>query len=414
MISKLYRQLTAQKSQEDDAKHFFLLVFSIFFVKLGDALASVKIILPWLMAQLGAPAFLIGALVPIRESGALWPQMFWGSWVSHYAYRRWFYAMGCLVQGGCVLLMALSAFFLKGAAAGWSIVWALVVFSLARGLCSVVSKDVLAKVVPKEVRGQVSGVSASAAGIITVAFGVLLFLGLASQLPLAWLLVAAGFAWVLAALGYAWIAEPPGETSDSRSLSESLSALFLLRKNSDFRCFVLMRACLISSALAAPYLIVLAQKLGADWLNFGLFMAVSGLASMASGVIWGRLADQSSLRVLRWVAFSLVILFLVMSLVLFWLESVGGYSLVFAFFVLSILHQGVRVGRSTYVVNLAEGNQRTYYVTVGNTVIGVILLLCGAVTAAIAQWSLSWLFLLFTLMAASAWLLSWFLPNVES
>ena len=48
-----------------------------------------------------------------------------------------------------------------------------------------------------------------------------------------------------------------------------------------------------------------------------------------------------------------------------------------AYFVLSIAHDGVRVGRKTYVVDLARGNRRTDYVSVSNTVIGVVLLVAG-------------------------------------
>ena len=41
----------------------------------------------------------------------------------------------------------------------------------------------------------------------------------------------------------------------------------------------------------------------------------------------------------------------------------------------------MRVGRKTYVVDLATGNKRTDYVAISNTVIGVLLLLVGSVGA---------------------------------
>jgi hypothetical protein len=50
-----------------------------------------------------------------------------------------------------------------------------------------------------------------------------------------------------------------------------------------------------------------------------------------------------------------------------------------AYLVLAIAHEGVRVGRSTYVVNLGDGNLRTDYVAISNSVIGVLLLLVGSV-----------------------------------
>ena len=57
------------------------------------------------------------------------------------------------------------------------------------------------------------------------------------------------------------------------------------------------------------------------------------------------------------------------------------WFLPFAYFALSIAHSGVRVGRKTYVVDLATGNTRTDYVAISNTVIGVVLLLVGGVGA---------------------------------
>ncbi len=48
-----------------------------------------------------------------------------------------------------------------------------------------------------------------------------------------------------------------------------------------------------------------------------------------------------------------------------------------AYFILSVAHDGVRVGRKTYVVDLAGGNRRTDYVSVSNSVIGVVLLVAG-------------------------------------
>ena len=52
-----------------------------------------------------------------------------------------------------------------------------------------------------------------------------------------------------------------------------------------------------------------------------------------------------------------------------------------SYFVLAIAHSGVRVGRKTYVVDLASGDKRTAYVSVSNTVIGVMLLLVGSLGA---------------------------------
>ena len=48
-----------------------------------------------------------------------------------------------------------------------------------------------------------------------------------------------------------------------------------------------------------------------------------------------------------------------------------------AFFILGIAHAGVRVGRKTYVLDMAGGNKRTDYVAVSNSAIVLILLATG-------------------------------------
>jgi hypothetical protein len=54
------------------------------------------------------------------------------------------------------------------------------------------------------------------------------------------------------------------------------------------------------------------------------------------------------------------------------------------YLLLALTNTGVRVARKTYVVDMAEGDQRTAYVAVANTAIGVLLLITGAVSSVLA------------------------------
>ena len=47
----------------------------------GDQVVNAKTVLPWLFSALGAPAGLVGLLVPIRESGSMLPQAAMVPWV---------------------------------------------------------------------------------------------------------------------------------------------------------------------------------------------------------------------------------------------------------------------------------------------------------------------------------------------
>ena len=117
--------------------NFLRIVGANFFTKLGDAIVSPKVTLAWLMGTAGAPAFLVGLLVPIRESGSLLPQLIIAGYISRLAIRKKVWIAGALVQAPAIAGIGLVALFLDGQVAGWSIIALLVLFSLARAFSSI-------------------------------------------------------------------------------------------------------------------------------------------------------------------------------------------------------------------------------------------------------------------------------------
>ncbi|SRR6056297_684688 len=425
-FDRLYQQLV----NEEDARvcrdisdsacrvvpgNFLLQIATQFFTKLGDAIANPKTVLAWLLAALSAPAVFTAFLVPIRESGSLIPQLVIASYVRRMPVRKWVFVVGSVLQALAVFSMAIVAATLTGAAAGFGLLGTLVVFSLSRGLCSVASKDVLGKTVPKTRRGRVSGWSETLAGLVTIGIGTfLLFDGDGSDTAIGtWvlLLTIAGGLWLVGASTYAAIREQPGATEGGgNALSEALKRLVLLREDAPFRRFVIARSLLLCSALSAPFFILLAhENTEGALLVLGLFVIADGVASLISAPFWGRFADRSS----RWVmviagaAAALVGLALV-AIVQFG-GTIAGASWLYPlfFFLLAIAHAGVRMGRKTYVVDLAGGNKRTDYVAVSNTVIGVVLLIAGSVGALANLISVSGVIVVLATMGlAGAWLSS--------
>lgn len=400
--------------------NFLLMILSHFFSKLGDALANPKVVLPWVMEALQAPLYLIGFLVPIRESGSLIPQLFIASYIRAVAVRKWVWVLGSLVQAAAIGAIGLVAWTLDGVVAGWAIIGLLVLFSLARGLSSVASKDVLGKTIPKTRRGQVNGWSASAAGLVTVALALLLLFSSTPQLPpqaYGLLLAGAGLLWLIAAAIYARISEQPGAVEGGgNAVVEALKRLAILRSDRPFRRFVITRALMLCSALSAPYYVVLAQqKLGSAASTLGLFMLASGAASLMSAPLWGRFADVSSRRVMILAAGLSagigLLVYLLDSLQPAWLAI--GWMLPALYFGLSIAHQGVRIGRKTYLVDLAQGNRRTDYVAVSNTLIGLILLLLGFAGALGTVMTISQIILLLSALGALGAVMANVLPEVE-
>src|SRR5690606_783256 len=105
----------------------------------------------------------------------------------------------------------------------------------------------------------------------------------------------------------------------------------------------------------------------------------SGLAALIGGRLFGRYADRASNRLMSVGAGAasgvIIVTVAVVTLAGPIGESrLGTLVLVVAYFLLTLLHTGVRIGRKTYVVDMAEGDLRTVYVAVSNSAMGVMLL----------------------------------------
>lgn len=385
----------------------------------GDQLVNASTVLPWLFAALGVPAALTGLLVPIRESGSMLPQAALTPLVLKVRYRKWVFVVGSLIQAASVFAMALAAAFATGLTAGLWIIAALAVFSLGRCLNSISSKDVLGRTIPKGERGQINGLSTTIGGIvaITVGLAVRVFGGEdLSAAAIGWFLVVGGALWLGVALVYSLIKEPAGEpftgdsaNDDDRSGEPETTGWFsdsirLLREDAPFRNFVGVRSLLLVSSLAPPFIVTLSIQHGSAGLaGLGSFILASGVARMLGGQAFGRLADRSSKTVMSvgaGVASAIVALTVALTLLpVFSGEGWAGTALfVAAYFLLTFLHAGVRVGRKTYVVDMAEGDQRTAYVAVSNSAMGIILLIVGAISSALAVIHVNWALLFLAAM----------------
>lgn len=379
----------------------------------GDQTVNASTVLPWLFHVLGVPAAFVGLLVPIRESGSMLPQAFLTPLVVRVRRRKWVFVTGAAVQAASVAVMAVIAALGRGTAAGVGVLAALVVFSLGRCLCSIASKDVQGRTIPSGERGQIVGLATSAAGLVAITLGVLIRLLGGEDLDhtaLAILLAAGALLWALSASVYARVREPAGEArdtdepesgADDPASGESSPSWFadaarLFREDATFRKFISVRGLLLVSSLSPPFIVTMSIASGTGALaGLGGFILASGVASLIGGRIFGRMADRSSRLLMAGAATAASIVAVALVLI----ESIPGFDggsllgagvFVGAYFLLTLLHSGVRVGRKTYVVDVAEGDTRTAYVAVGNTMMGVILLVVGGVSSALAALSVDW------------------------
>ena len=368
----------------EQPRSFLVHVISLVASKTGDRLASPKLVLSWLLTQLGAPAWMLGLLVPVRESLSLLPQLFVARYIREVGIRKWFWVAGSGVQGLAVLGMAVVAVGLEGLPAGAAVLTLLVIFSLARGVCSVAAKDVLGKTVGKNRRGMATGYASSIAGAATVVVGVVAVLVPPEQQRGGFfvvLLALAGALWFLAAIVFSRLNEYRGATEGGgNAIEEAIRQVGLIRSDRELRRFLIVRTLLLSTALVAPFYVNLASRHSESALSqLGWLLLATGAASLVSAPLWGRLADRSS-RITMSLAALLAAFAGFTTAGISRIPEAPWLSAAFAvtYFLLSMAHAGVRLGRKTHLIDMATADNRASYVAVSNTFIGIMLLAGGA------------------------------------
>ncbi|MEL6766930.1 MAG: MFS transporter [Pseudomonadota bacterium] len=382
----LYARLTGADEMpgEAEARNGLRHVAAQTLNKLADGLLDPKLVLSWLLGAMGAQGALIGALVPVREAGALLPQLALARVLQRLPGRKRFWAAGAAIQGLAAIAIALAALSLDGAAGGLAVVAALALLSVARAACSLSHKDAVADSVPKRRRGAVTGAGTSIAAAAVFAFGAGLATGV---LPLTVTTVAgaavlAGLAWLAAAAVFLTLDEIARETEHTRG--EALRTLLApLRQDAALRRFIAVRGCLTVTALAPPFLVMAEQgRMGASeppgLASLGPLVLASAAASISSGYLWGRVADRSS----RWAliaAGGLSALVLGVGAALGFLTGgLGGLSgAVALMFLAQLAYGGVRQGRKVHLTDMATRETRAGHTALANTVIGIVLLAGG-------------------------------------
>lgn len=378
LIDRLAPPAEAGETGSTEAGNALIQLVSLSMTKLADGLINPKLVLAWLLGAVGAPAAAVGALVPVREAGALLPQLALARRVEASPQRKWFWVAGSAVQGLAALGIAASVLALEGAAAGWAVVGCLAVLALARAACSVSHKDTLARTVQKTRRGAITGAAGTAGSAAVLIFGGLLALGVIplGVTAIAVAVMVAGGLWMGAALLFRGLDEPAEANGDEEGLG---SLLRPLAEDGQLRRFILARALLTATALAVPYLVMLQGMREEGGLGaLGPLVLASGLATILAAYVWGRLSDRSSRRTLM-AAGGLAALVFAATAAAGWLTGGLGGTLgaVGAVFVAQIAYEGVRSGRKIHLTDMTDDSERARYTALSNTMIGGVLVLGG-------------------------------------
>lgn len=393
-LGKLYDQVNGEEETrlckdipEAACRHlprnYFAYLFSNIASKLADELSSARLVLPWLFSSLGAPIGLVGFIVPLREAGVLLPQLFVSEYLRQKEIRKYAWMAGAAFSGICLLLVGGLTPFLPSVAAGYLTLFLLLAYSIGRGICSVSAKDVIGKTVSKKRRGTLMGYSAGISSALVFAVGIVLAAqnqSSATSTPFLLILIAGGL-WFLSVAFFSRIIEEPGATEGARSPLKAIREnLSLLTDDRNFRHYLFARGLLLSVALSPPFYTLLAKESNDSVNTLGWLILAGGLAGTLGGPIWGRLSDYSSRMTMSLASLASGVFGIAIAFAYHFDDSSliqSSLAQAILFFTVSLLYAGVRLGRKTYLVDSISGD-KSAYVAVGNTLIGLALLLMGS------------------------------------
>jgi hypothetical protein len=397
-------------ARKSEPRNFLRHILSLGASKLADGLIDPKLVLSWLLTHLGAGAFWVGLLVPVRESGALMPQLLVTPVISRARLRKWFWAAGAVVQGAAAVGIGLVGLTQDGAVAGALIIVLLALLAVARSVCSASYKDVLGKTVGNARRGTAMGVASSVGAVGVILFALVLMTGWGDRytIVIAAIFLAAA-CWLVSGAVFFRLDEAPSEPVETDLKRASFG---LLRAEPQLRRFILTRSLLIGTALAPPYLVLLDSAGGLG--ELGALVLASALASLVSSFVWGRLSDRSSRLVLILAGCGGGgVMLATVALHMAGLTIVP-FVLPVLLFGVMIAHHGVRQGRNTHLVDMAGPDQRTAYTALSNTIVGLVLIAGGATFAGIASVSVPLVLGVFGVMCFGAAILATGLEQVQN
>lgn len=371
--------------------NFLKNALSGFCSKLAEQLISPSVTLPWILSVIGSSSGISGMLVPIKNLGSLLPQLAVSGAIRKYPIRKYFWGIPAFVQAFLVLLMGLSFGLLEGTQVGIAVVVLLLLFSMASGISSVAFKDVMAKTIPKGNRGKLLAWRATGGGILTLIFGLGLYLYVTSWETMTSMLLLVGAAavlWILAGVFFLLIREEPGATEGGRTaIHEFKAGVHFLKEDKNLRYFILARAFLMAIPLAQPFFVIIGKETTqARITGLGIFVIASGIAAMVSSPFWGIFADRSSRKLMLVIAiFGIINLCLVLGFMYLDISLQTIYLFAPLILLNMMAHGGARLSRKTYLTDFAPEKERPLYIALSNTLIGCFTLLTAGI-GFIAQW----------------------------
>jgi MFS family permease len=364
------------------------------FSLLAETLIHPSIVLALFVSQTTDSNVLVG-LVPAMAAG-LWflPQLI-GAAVTQGRERQLPYVFFATLTRTLIIgLLGVIGFLVSSEEPSNLLLWFFVlyaIYNLAGGFSNVPLLELSARLIPANRRGLFFSQRSFWGGILGFMAGFLVqgILGQEDSFPANFALLffaafcALGFATYFTAMMQETQQAPSGHRQTFASHLAEAPQLF---NNSAFRRFLSFRVALSLSAIADPfYVVYVQQQLGAPPEIIGLYIVGMTVARFGSNLIWAKLVDFKGNRFVLQVAalmrLGIPLIALLLPPLFNWdpfLERVpGGEDSIFYIFGLIFVLYGAALSAQalanlTYVMDVAEPEQRPAYFGLTNTILGFV------------------------------------------
>ncbi len=374
-------------------RNFALGVFNGAAFRLAETLVDPPLVLTWFVSQLTASNLLAGLVVPLGNAGWFLPQIFVSARIQRMERKMPSYALMAVVRTIAWLLLAAAVWVVNDPRV--LLVSFFVLYTTARlssGPAGLAFFDVVAKTIPARRRGSFFGWRQFLGSLLGLGGGWVVKTTLnhpSLPFPHGHALLFALYCAVMVPglVSFIAIREPPGTAMPmSVTIGEQLRrAKRLLRENKAYRRHLSARMALVLAGVALPFYGIYARSvLGAPEGMVGVYVATRIGSQLFFNLPWGRLSDRRGNRVVMQLlslssgATTLLALALV-GLVELW--HIQGTWLPYLALPLFFLDGAIRPAQilsgSNFLLELVPDAERTLYLGLSNTVMGIVVLVSG-------------------------------------
>ena len=370
-------------------RNFILGLLNGAFFQFSNALVSPSLVLPLFVSYLTDSDLLVGLIPSIWQAGWFLPQLVVSRYIQHRPQKKVYYSAMAIIRAGSWGLLTIALFTLGGSrllllAIFFSL---LVVYSFSGGVAGISFMDIVGKAIPVTRRGAFFGSRNFFGGILAFMGGFILKYALdQSGYPFPTnfgLLFALSFLALSVSLFlFTQVVEPVGPVHEGEValLQQFRRALEIVEDDARYRRFLLLRLCLMATQMAIPFYILYARdRLGIRGGMVGLYLSAMTLVSVGSNLVWSRISDRRSNKLLIQIA-SIVGLTIPLSALLIphlsglLSQEKLGYLFGIVFLLLGSYTAGAQIGNTSFLLEISPTAERPIYLGFTNTLLGMALL----------------------------------------